>query len=114
MGVDNRRDFRYARQLAVDIDGLVVYTVNVSLRGLQLECPGMRMLGFESAVKESRLALNIRIPPGRDLPVTGRVAYTSPYNDDFLIGIELLSFEPQGAAYWRRYIESLSDTPPID
>jgi hypothetical protein len=124
MTVENRRHprfaqqidvqvLKYARQLDVDIDGLETYTTNVSLAGLQVECPGMRIQEIESAVKEGSLKLQIRIPGGEFVRAATRVTYTSPCGDDYLLGMQIISFEQNGAAHWQRYIESLDGSRPL-
>ena len=109
-----RRYPRYARQLIADVDGLEIYTANVSLRGIQIDCPGMRIHGFDSAVKNNCVVFKLSIPGGKPVTAAGRIAYKSPYGDDFLIGLEFVKFEAGTGAVWQHYIESLSGARPID
>lgn len=108
MSGEKRRHLRVARRVKVEIDGLELYTTNVSLGGLQLECPALRFHALQRAAAAGPIPLCVRLP-ARPVPILGQgaVRYTSPAGDDYLIGLEFVSFAADSEVRWGAYIEEL-------
>jgi hypothetical protein len=114
VGAEGRRSPRYARQLAVDIDGLEIVTTNVAIGGVQLCCPEMRYPGFQRAQQGGDAALRIRVPGSRTwLGVRGAARYADPCGDEYLIGFQFTGFDEDGENRWAAYIDTLRTAKPI-
>lgn len=111
MGVEQRRAPRFARQLSVDINGLEIFTTDISASGLQVECPTMRFSAFKRAAPNNEVTLAV-LMPHEDTRVTvrGQVRYADPTGDAYLIGIQFLSFAAQDDKRWQRYLATMA--PP--
>jgi len=89
----------------VAVAGLVVYTSNVSRQGAQLVCPAMRFPALQRHLISAPVELVIELPTGRDIGTLAAVRYTSPCEDEYLIGIAFESFREGDAAGWYSYID---------
>ena len=108
MASELRQHARYSRQIEVQIKHLVLLTTNVSLSGIQLECPALRYRGFQAACKDNHVVMKLTLPGSDELiDIKGQVVYTSPVEDDYLIGIDLVGFTKIGMPIWKSYIASL-------
>ncbi|MBI4694739.1 MAG: PilZ domain-containing protein [Gammaproteobacteria bacterium] len=108
MSSEKRRHPRVARQLTVDIDGLEVFTTNISLGGMQVECPALRFHAFQRLANAGPIPLCVRLP-ARPVPILsqGAVRYADPAGDGYLVGLEFVAFSADSEVRWGNYIEEL-------
>lgn len=107
---DQRASPRVSRNLPigrvnVDVAGLIIHTSNVSRNGAQLVCPAMRFPALQPLLANPSVTLNIALPTGREIGVSARVCYACPCADEYLIGVEFISFQDTDAAGWFAYID---------
>jgi hypothetical protein len=98
------------RRMNVAVAGLVIYTSNVSRQGAQLVCPAMRFPALRRHLMSPPVELVIELPIGRDISTLATVRYTSPCEDEYLIGVTFDSFRDGDAAGWYSYIDWITDS----
>jgi hypothetical protein len=108
MSDDKRSAPRYARQHPVYLNYAELLTTNVSLTGMQLECPELRIHRIRPQLDMGTVELEIHLDRDQ-LKATCDVSYVSPYGDEFLIGVEFERFEGKGKEVWASYIGTLTN-----
>ena len=106
-GAENRRQRRYPAALDVTVRDLPLSTRNVSRSGLQLVCPSMSVRLISDDLETKPLTLCVLIPGGDTIEVNAQAMYVSPHDDEYLIGVKLVSFVESGQARFERYLETL-------
>ncbi len=87
MSVENRRYPRYSKRFRVQIGELELHTTNISAGGLQLACPGMRMLALEPKLVSGQIRISLELPGTEMLDLPCSVVYSNKAGDEWLIGL---------------------------
>ncbi len=95
------------RRLQVNVSGLELISADVSRSGLQVACPELRFVRFEQAVQDGELDIQVAIPGGGTVAPRCRVAYSSTYGDEVLVGLQFQAFSETDRAEWDAYIWAL-------
>ena len=88
MSAENRRFPRFCKRLRVLIGNLELHTTNLSLGGMQLACPGMRMHALEPRLAEGTLLIELEVPRAQTFSIPCRVVYSNKAGDEWLIGLK--------------------------
>jgi len=88
--------------MRVDAGGVGLTTTNVSLRGMQLSCPGLLFGLLQPALDRGTVELTLFLPDNTAARTACAVAYVSHYGYEYLIGVSFLAFEDDGYERFRR------------
>jgi len=88
VSADNRRFPRYCKRLRVLIGDLELHTTNISLGGMQLACPGMRMHALEARLAAGSLPVEVALPHAGTHSIPCQVVYRDKAADEWLIGLK--------------------------
>lgn len=104
-----RRQYpRYARRLSAKVDGLLVFTCQVSSAGMQLLCPEMQLPSLRRALDKRSFRLDVDLPDDTQASCQVEVAYQSMDGDELLIGVNIATFAKGHRERWQNYIAGLT------
>lgn len=108
MSVDQRRHRRYPRRLSVELAGAQLHTTNLSVGGMQVEIPAMRLAGLRAVIGAATPEWRIQLP-GQPVPliVSGEMRYADLVEDVYLAGVAFAQWQAYGEDRWREYMETL-------
>jgi hypothetical protein len=105
---ERRRHPRYAYRLAVRVAGMAAHTTNISLGGMQVECPMLQAELLRRQLDARRLPLQVPVADGVPLAVDTEVRYLSEYGQDLLIGLLIEGFPEGGGEAYARLVAEIS------
>ena len=95
--------------MPIETIGLPIPSRNVSSSGMQLSCTCMNYRLMDEHFKEDALNLVIELPDGHKVNAQAKRKYASSYDDEYLIGVELVGLNALDQAAYTAYIERLGD-----
>jgi hypothetical protein len=105
---ERRQHPRYARRLSAMVDGLLVFTSQVSLAGMQLLCPEMQLPSLRRALEKRSFRLDIDLPDNNQVSCQVEIAYQSMDGDELLIGVNITGFAKGHRKRWENYLAGLT------
>lgn len=108
---EHRSAPRFSLRLMMTLADFEIPSANVSIGGAQLCCPAMWYPALMAKISGKSFPI-VWTLPGETASVEShaRVHYATPCEDEYLIGVEFVSFPGTGLDRWRQFLEKISNS----
>lgn len=105
---DERLPVDFFQRLAVEVEGIGMFTTNVSRGGIQVSCPEPLMDSIRVPIQTGLLELVISLPDSSNVRAACVLRYEVCHADECLLGLRFETFADDGHAQrWLAYVGAL-------